>query len=239
MEIVVDIGNTRTKIAVFKQAELQVVITETADVAKKVANLHGQYSFQSGIISSVSEDVLPVLEAVPSINWLPLNHQTDLPIINKYQSPETLGVDRIALACAAQTKYANQNVLVIDAGTCVTYDIVTAEGHYLGGAISPGLHMRLQAMHTFTSKLPKVDLKTEINLIGKTTTTSMQSGALYGLAAEIDGIIAQYSSVFENLIVVLTGGNTKPLANLVKSGIFARQNFLLEGLHAILKHNRY
>jgi type III pantothenate kinase len=146
-------------------------------------------------------------------------------------------MDRIAAIAGAKLLFKGRDILVIDAGTCVTYDLVNQDGLYLGGAISPGLQMRLTAMHKLTAKLPVVDIDEHVDLIGDSTKKCMQSGALHGLVAEINGTIESYQARFEDLIVVLTGGDTNLLAPLVKSGIFARQNFLLEGLHDILAYN--
>ncbi len=236
MELIVDIGNTRTKVAVCTNGEIANVYTinnqSSADF-KEIDSL----KIGRGILSSVSggEDFWKT--KFPETKWLILSPETAIPFKNRYATPQTLGLDRVALVAAAATLFPAKNVLVIDAGTCVTFDFLTAGNEYLGGSISPGLQMRLKAMHHFTAKLPLVEVDVNVNLIGNSTETCLQSGALHGLAAEINGTVAEYNSRFNNLIVVLTGGDTKVLAPLVKSGIFAPQNFLLHGLHAILAYN--
>ncbi|HSM63616.1 MAG TPA: type III pantothenate kinase, partial [Gillisia sp.] len=153
-------------------------------------------------------------------------------------TPKTLRNDRIAVRSAACKTYPTQNVLVIDAGTCITFDFKNAENRYLGGAISPGLQMRFQAMHTFTENLPLLEPEDEVELIGNTTVKSMQSGVVTGIIAEIEGVISRYSSQFEDLKIILTGGDSQFLCKRLKNSIFANSNFLLEGLNYILEFNK-
>ena len=154
-----------------------------------------------------------------------------------YKTPKTLGVDRIALASAAIQKYPKKNVLVIDAGTCITFDFISKDKEYLGGAISPGIQMRYKALHNFTAKLPLLDSGELTSFIGFDTESSIHSGVLNGVCNELDGVINQYSKKFRDLTVVLTGGDTNFLAKQLKSVIFAHPNFVLEGLHTILNYN--
>ena len=168
-----------------------------------------------------------------------LNHETKIPFLNKYATPETLGVDRIALISAAAKQYPQQNVLVIDAGTCITYDFLSAENEYLGGAISPGIAMRYKSLHTFTEKLPLLDANNPKILTGNSTTASIHSGVVNGVLYEIDGIISEYRKNYNNLTVILTGGDTHFLRDSIKNDIFANSNFLLEGLNHILEYNKH
>ncbi len=239
MFLVVDIGNTRTKYALHNgQHLLEPIVLEHNDLSHVIKEIKG-IDISHGIVSSVGKEHLKNewQAKFKNIHWLELMQNTPVPFINKYESPETLGLDRIALVAAAVDKFESKNALIIDAGTCVTYDFVTEEKEYLGGAISPGLLMRLQAMHKFTARLPEVTLEENVALIGKTTAQSMQSGALYGLAGELNDLIRTYQEQFDNLHIVITGGDAKSLVPLIKSNIFARPNFLLEGLHVILAYN--
>ena len=236
MDLIIDIGNTRTKLALFSGGTLQKFYA-FENPNEEILESIKQQKINRGIISSVSGKVDFWMETFPKVDWIVLSPETKVPFTNRYETPKTLGLDRIALVAAAATKYPQQNVLIIDAGTCVTYDLLTANGEYLGGEITPGLQMRLKAMHNFTAKLPLVQVNPSVLLTGASTEKSLQSGALNGLAAELDGMISRYSNQFENLIIVLTGGDTKVLAPLVKSGIFAPRKFLLEGLHGILAYN--
>ena len=160
-----------------------------------------------------------------------------MPFTNNYATPETLGVDRIALITAAANQYPNKNILVIDAGTCVTYDFLNHQNSYLGGAISPGLTIRYEALHNLTAKLPLLKTEDTTFLIGNSTETSIHSGVINGLVNEIDGTIQQYQQEHTDLTVILTGGDTNFLAKRLKSSIFANSNFLLEGLNHLLKIN--
>ena len=162
----------------------------------------------------------------------------NIPFINDYATPKTLGVDRIALVSAAKDQYEGKDVLIIDVGTCITYDFMNARGHYKGGAISPGINMRYKALHDYTEKLPLLDANIPQNILGNSTQTSIHSGVLYGVTLEIDGVISQYRQDFEDLTVILTGGNAHFLLDRLKNSIFANQNFLLEGLNFLLEPNQ-
>jgi type III pantothenate kinase len=143
----------------------------------------------------------------------------------------------MAAALAGWQRYEGHNVLVVVAGTCITYNIVEADGSFAGGAISPGLHMRLEAMHTFTGKLPQVKLRGDSPLLGTTTETSLRSGAVNGAVAELKGMIAAYSEQYPSLKTVISGGDGRFLAEALKNGIFARPELVAEGLNTILNYN--
>ena len=166
-----------------------------------------------------------------------LSYKLKLPFKNKYKTPETLGADRIALIGAAMQNYSSNSVLVIDAGTCITFDFVNRKKEYYGGAISPGVEMRYKAINTFTTNLPLLELDYPKKLIGNSTENSIHSGIINGVLSEIEGVIERYKEFDEKLTVVLTGGDTNFLAKRLKNGIFANPNFLLEGLNYILNYN--
>ncbi len=238
MNLIIDIGNTRAKIAVIKKNNiLKKITSDIKSVKKNVKRLKKDYPFKNCIISSVSKfDMLVFKDSFNFEKIIELNQHTKIPFTNKYDTPSTLGVDRIALASAAVINYPSENVLIIDAGTCITYDFVNAKNEYLGGAISPGIMIRYKALHTFTANLPQLK-ESNYKLIGTDTESSIHSGVLNGLIQEIEGIISQYKAKYQNLTVVLTGGDTNYLAKKLKSTIFANPNFLLEGLNSILIHN--
>ncbi len=238
MNLILDIGNTRVKIAVFqKHTIVELSITSPEKIGKEITKLQKQYTIKNAILSSVGETEAKDLKELTAIKKVVvLDHTVKIPFINNYKTPKTLGVDRIALVSAAIEQYPSKNVLVIDAGSCITYDFVNEERTYFGGAISPGIHMRYQSLHTFTANLPKLKID-EFSLIGQDTKTSMHSGVLNGILHEIEGVIAEYQHKYPNLTVVLTGGDTNFLAKKLKSSIFANPNFLLEGLNSILIHN--
>ncbi|MGB5463997.1 MAG: type III pantothenate kinase [Aureibaculum sp.] len=238
MNLIIDIGNTRSKIAVFdKKTLLQKIITDNENIDNTVKKFQKKYALRNCIISSVSNfDTSTIKKLKTFSKVIELGHQTSVPFINKYSTPKTLGVDRIALACAAVDQYPKRNVLIIDAGTCITFDYVNSKEEYLGGAISPGIGIRYKSLHKFTANLPLLDLN-EFKLIGNDTVSSIHSGVLNGIVNEIDGVINQYISNFQTLTVVLTGGDINFLSKNLKSTIFANPNFLLEGLNSILIHN--
>ncbi len=166
-----------------------------------------------------------------------LNHQTKLPFINKYLTPKTLGVDRLALIAAASSQFPNENTLVIDAGSCITFDVLNEFGEYFGGSISPGIEMRYKAVNHYTANLPLLSKSESIPELGNSTENAIHHGILNGVIQEIEGVIGQYKTKYQKLTVVLTGGDTIFLAKNLKSSIFAIPNFLLEGLNRILIHN--
>ena len=172
------------------------------------------------------------------LHLVEFSHQSQLNFVNSYKTPETLGLDRIALISAAAESYPHQNVLVIDAGTCITYDFINENSIYQGGAISPGLQMRFKAMHTFTGKLPLITESYQgSNYLGKSTKEAMQIGVFNSICYEIDGYIEDYLADYEDLTVGLTGGDYNLLSASIKNSIFATSNFLLKGLNKILQLN--
>ena len=167
-----------------------------------------------------------------------LTSASKVPFKNSYATPQTLGVDRLALATAAFYQYPRKNTLVIDAGTCITYDMVNNIGEYIGGAISPGIRMRYKAMHDQTAGLPLLEPEDILDFVGNSTQTSMHSGVINGVTCEVDGVIDQYQSRYQDLTVILTGGDAHFFAKRLKNTIFANSKFLLEGLNCLLEYNK-
>lgn len=240
MNLVIDEGNTFIKVAVFQhQRKMSFHNFSKNTFQEEITRLICIDKVKDCVVSSVVKDAEKrfsfLKEKIENVVFV--NAQTPMPFINKYATPNTLGVDRLALMAGAVSLYPNQNVLVIDAGTCITFDIMTSAGEYLGGAIAPGVAMRLRAMHEFTSKLPLIhEQEFDIeNFIGNSTENCMLSGVYHNVICEIEGVIAQYERQFENLITILTGGSHLFLVNNIKNRIFASPFFLLEGLNAILQ----
>ena len=154
-----------------------------------------------------------------------------------YKTPTTLGVDRLALVSASVNKFSSKNVLIIDAGTCITYDFIDNKNNYLGGAISPGVYTRYKSLNNLTAKLPLLKPRTVKNITGNSTKQSIHSGVINGVLFEIEGVIKNYNTKYEDLTVILTGGDSKFLSKQLKNSIFANSNFLLEGLNYILEFN--
>jgi type III pantothenate kinase len=239
MNLVIDCGNTRIKLAVFNQSKLIYNEAFTLNNYKMaLENCLKSYACKNAIISSVgSLKNEEIIEIKQKIEVLELNSLTKIPFLNTYATPETLGVDRIGLVAAAVFNYPKKNVLIIDAGTCITYDFVDEKKTYHGGAISPGIGIRYKSLHVFTNKLPLLEPNFNSQLIGNTTASCIHSGVINGVLGEINAVIESYRKENKDLTVVLTGGDVKFLSNKLKNSIFANSNFLLEGLNSILTYN--
>ena len=241
MNLIVDSGNTLVKLAVFEKGAIIFDISvDVKSVAQEIKEIFERYPrIDYAIVSSVGhleQKDVEVLSIFCNVHIL--NHSSKIPFKNLYATPRTLGVDRIALATAAFYNNPKTDTLVIDVGTCVTYDIVNGYGEYLGGAISLGLAMRYKALHRQTSKLPLLQVDELFDFIGNSTETSIHSGVLNGIRAEIDGVIDQYRSRFTDLTVILTGGDAQFLSKRLKNTIFAHSKFLLIGLNYLLEYNK-
>ncbi len=240
MNLIIDVGNSFVKVAVYSRYRLLKKVTvEYDELILTIDKLNKQYpSINHGILSAVGQFAKKDLKALQSrLKIHVLSHTSKLPFKNEYDTPKTLGVDRLALVSASVLKYNDKNVLIIDAGTCITYDFITQENIYLGGAISPGINMRYKTLNNLTANLPLLKRKAPQNIIGKSTNGAMHSGVVNGVVYEIEGVIKEYKSRFQDLTVILTGGDGKFLSKRLKNGIFANSNFLLDGLNYILELN--
>lgn len=240
MNLVIDVGNSFVKLAVFNGTSLECKeLVEIGSMLDRIQALTEKLNtINKAIISSVGKLTKNDLSFINNnFDLLVLNSETKLPFINLYKSPKTLGVDRIALVSASFNLYLNRNVLIIDAGTCITYDFITSNNEYLGGAISPGLGIRYKSLNSLTANLPLLELSVPEKLIGDTTNNSIHSGVVYGVLNEIEGTIQRYSDKYSDLTIILTGGDANFLSKQLKSSIFANSNFLLEGLNFILQFN--
>lgn len=240
IHLVVDIGNSRTKVGLFKNRDL---FKKAVFKNQELSNLD-QFipikEIDKGIISSVNkttEKLIPYKKINFPLLWL--NAELSLPFKNNYVTANTLGSDRIALVAAAQKLYPQQNVLLIDAGSCITYDFLTAEGIYLGGAISPGVKMRLKAMNQFTNSLPLIDwdAKELPNILGDSTRNSILSGAVCGAVKEIEGFFSFYNQHYRGIKTIITGGDAIFFEKALKNTIFAIPNLVLKGLNELLIFN--
>ncbi|MBU3009937.1 type III pantothenate kinase [Polaribacter vadi] len=240
MNLIIDIGNTRVKVAVFEHDKvIELLVFNKNRIISEVKKILKKFQIDEAIMSSVSSISLKKTEKLQELVSLTLiSSAIKTPFKNLYRTPETLGVDRIALVFGAVIKYPVQNILIIDAGTCITFDFVNKENEYLGGAISPGIQMRYKSLHQLTAKLPLLETNIPDNFIGNSTKESINSGVVNGVIQEIEGVIQQYKKKYLHLTVVLTGGDTNFLSKQLKSSIFANQNFLLEGLNEILIFNK-
>ncbi len=238
--LVIDIGNSRTKAAVFQQGALLERFVWEVCSKERISAVLANHSVQNVILSVVGpapdETLKPWLaEQVSTV--LELDHRTRLPFRNAYATPHTLGKDRLAAVAGAWARFAGQNCLVIDAGTCITYDVLTAEGIYVGGNISPGIRMRFKAMHAFTASLPLVEASEVAQLIGQSTETAMRYGVMWGTLWEMEGMIAATQHQWPHLNVLLTGGDRVYFEKNLKTRIFAHADLVLEGLNTILEYH--
>ncbi len=243
MNLIIDIGNTRAKLAVFQDFKIIKSVTclksKLSYEQKKILNEFPK--IQDGIIANVAKPQKGYDGTLSELNGkkIILSSGTSIPFNNAYGTPQSLGLDRIALAAAAVHQFPNRNTLVIDAGTCITYDIITTEKDYLGGAISPGLNMRYRALHNFTANLPLLrTADEEISALGTDTISSLKLGVTGGVVNEINGFIDQFNQKYENLTIIFTGGDSEFLSKRLKNSIFVAKNFLLTGLNCILEYNK-
>jgi type III pantothenate kinase len=239
MILTVDIGNTRIKGAVFEgDKAIEFLIFSKADIQKKIEEILKNHSgITHLVVASVGNiDKNLFLHFQKEIEVWFVSHEDAFPFANNYATPKTLGIDRMVLAAGATLKFKGQNRLIIDAGTCVTYDFVDQNDVYHGGAISPGLRLRYESLHSFTEKLPLLTVEDPQGFIGDSTDQAIHSGVVNGLVFEINGFVDEYQSKFPNFIIILTGGDTDFLAKRLKNTIFANSNFLLESLNQIFQY---
>jgi type III pantothenate kinase len=236
MNIVVDSGNTYFKAGWFSgdklvKQEKGLTLSELVKVIRSELPERIMYSSVNlslgAFVEKLSLDI-PVME---------LTAETRIPLTKNYDTPETLGADRIAAAVGANWLFSDNDLLVIDMGTCITCDLVEKEGVFQGGMISPGVRMRFKALHTFTSKLPQIEPVHSPSLIGKSTVSAIQSGVMNGVLAEITGIIERYRNENPALCVVTCGGDAPYFETKLKHPIFAVPEVVLIGLNRILSYN--
>lgn len=232
---ILDAGNSQIKAAVFdgyylaKKAVFQ-------DFKRELADFFIQNNVKTIFLGSVVH-IPDSFQLEFGLSFQAIDSTSKLPIINAYNSPQTLGIDRLANAVEAYHQNNSKPALSIDMGTCIKFDYVNQQGHYLGGAISPGMQMRFKSLHHFTQKLPAVDFNGIAPLVGTTSLESIQSGVINGIIAEIDGIIDRYLHLDHNIKVFLTGGDAQFFNQSLKNIIFADPFLTLNGLNRIAKLN--
>lgn len=241
MKLIIDLGNTSQKYYIYKRKELTEYFlkqdSKDSLSLKELISAHGPFS--SAIISSVIDTEPAFINTLKqTCRVIIFNSETPIPIGNDYATPATLGSDRLAAAVAGYTLFPNHPVLVIDAGTCIKYDIV-AEGNYKGGIIAPGILMQAKALHTFTDKLPLITPESgnEIPLTGVDTYGSLLSGIINTTIASMQGIINRYKELYPDLKIVLSGGDRNYFDKMLKNSIFAHPNIVAAGLNEILDFN--
>ncbi len=238
MNLTIDFGNTLVKAAVFEMGDMIHFESHASFTLRKLQTLLKKFQISGAIISSVVNDSGAIESYLKkSYHFVKLNPSTVLPISNQYETPGTLGMDRLAGMAGANLMLPGKHVLVINAGTCITYDVITAHAAYYGGSISPGLEMRLKALNTFTDRLPLVRKQFSNDLFGKSTSSAILTGVVQGAYFEMMGFITAYKKTYKGIRVVLTGGDAPIFETMSKSKIFAVPNLVLYGLNKILTLN--
>lgn len=238
MYLTIDHGNSRTKTGVFTPDGTLIKTQPLPDQSLSTLKEYIASNSISHIIISTTGTRDWQLQDL-NFNGLmfELNHETPLPIEIIYKTPETLGRDRIASACGAHHLYMDKNCLIVDAGTCITTDLVTSKGKFLGGNISPGIRMRLTAMHEKTARLPLVEPEFPEIPFGDSTQHAMQNGACLGAIMEIEGILSRAKDAYGDVSVVITGGDADLLATRLECQIFVEPELVIQGLFQILSFN--
>ncbi len=239
MNLVIDIGNTLTKVALFRNNALVTsarIDSFTPDDAREWLK---KYPVKKCILSSVkgNHNQLAVFLKENTGFFIPLSHNTPLPVKMLYLTPETLGKDRVAAVTGAYNKFTGANVLIVDMGTAITYDFLNSKAEYVGGNISPGLTMRYKALNAFTNSLPLIN-NDDISVdMGNNTRTAIIAGVQQGIINELNGYNDYYLSHFEKIKIIFTGGDAEFFVNKLKKPIFVIPNLVLEGLNFILEFN--
>lgn len=239
INLCVDQGNSSTKVGIFNNTELIYTHVFTKFGIVELRKLKDDFNPENCILSNVVglDHELYSYSAAVFSKFIALDQNTKLPFINSYKTPETLGRDRLAVIAGACFLKPNANLLVIDAGTAITYDFIDANGIYRGGNIAPGVDMRLKSLNVFTEKLPLVEPESETTLLGTDTKSAILNGVINGIVYEINGYIDELKTYHADLLVFLTGGSIFYFYTKLKSPIFVDKNLVLTGLNRILRFN--
>ena len=239
MNLILDIGNTNSKYSVFESGRIKSFgVWDSSEVKEEFQNWNNKnQNCESIIVSDVIGTNKSYFESVTRCPLVWVSAKIKLPYKINYKIPEELGADRIGLVAAAVFAYPKKNCLVIDIGTCITYDFVSKNSVYLGGSISPGFSMRYNSISTNTSSLPELKITIPKKIMADSTETCIHSGIYYGIYAEIENQINFYKKIYKDLTIILTGGHSKYFVNRIKNVIFANHNFISKGLFNILKLN--
>ena len=239
MNLIIDQGNASSKVAVFNEGRLEASFVYKRFDAEVVASLFQKYGFTGGILSSVIDtdpDVVSYLEDKLA-RFVFLDETVPVPVTIDYQTPQTLGKDRLAAIVGAYSLRPGCDLLVIDAGTAITYELVDKTGTFLGGNISPGMTTRFKALHAFTKRLPLLSETEDVPLMGRSTAEAIRAGVVNGVVYEMDGYIDALRKKYPGLLVFLTGGHSFYFERRLKNSIFADINLVLTGLNRILEYN--
>lgn len=238
MNLTIDIGNTQTKLGFFDGLELQSIENFSSTETIQWHSILDTHKITHSILSQVGNVQLDLETLYNNTQCVEVNHQLQLPFTSNYDPFENLGIDRLVGLAAAAYLFPRENVLIIDAGTCITYDLMTAKAHHIGGVISPGLMMRYKAMHRFTHQLPNLDIKEPSSFPPTNTDEAMHHGVISSVVAEIEAFISRFATSTPTFRIILTGGDASFLSKRVKNGILADENFLAIGLNLLLETNK-
>ena len=236
LNLIIDIGNNSAKFFLFKGEQIILHTRKNNSSFDVIGEWSSLYDIKKAIISSVITDCDELIEEISKLQCpvVRFNNSMPLPLEIKYRTPGTLGSDRIAAAVGAWNEAPGRNILIVDAGSAITVDFVDKDGRYNGGNITPGIKMRLKALHEYTSLLPMVEKEGDTPTIGYDTETAIRSGVINGICHEIEGYINEFKQKYSDVLVFLTGGDEKPLKNRIKNCIFADKYLVAKGLNRIL-----
>ena len=236
MNLVVDVGNTATKCAIFENDQLRKKWSFSSKSPSQDLTSLNPKEVSAVLVAnsgSLSEELKDELKRFSGVQILSANHK--LPFTSEYLTPKTLGLDRIAAMAGGLADFPGENLFIVDAGTCITFDVLSSKKVHLGGRISPGVKMRLKAMNTFTAQLPLVDSEQFTDIPwGNDTNSSLLSGAIQGSIDEFTSASSRFFSQFPNGKVIITGGDAQIFENTLKNNIFADPDLVVKGLNAIL-----
>jgi len=239
VNLIIEQGNTLTKVAIFENRQIEALFSYEDFNSDVIEYLFEQYNLKQGILSSVIHVEKNITDSLLQklSKFIFLDETVSLPIEIAYETPDTLGKDRLAAAVGANFLEPNKDILVIDAGTAITYEFIESSGIYIGGNISPGMTTRFKALNYYTQKLPLVSEPDVIPLLGSNTISAIQAGVVNGIVYEMDGYINDLRLKYPNLLVFLTGGHSFYFERRLKNCIFANINLVLTGLNRILEYN--
>ncbi|PLX14797.1 MAG: pantothenate kinase [Salinivirgaceae bacterium] len=238
MNLIIDSGNTRIKFYEVSHNNISDPHIFLNKEENKIADFINTCPFEKVISSDVGNSIQKWEDAIieKASTFIRLDHNTPIPIKNLYQSPQTLGHDRLAAAIGAVSIYPSKTLLIIDFGTAITYDIVHKNA-FLGGAIAPGMQLRFKSLHNYTGNLPLLEPTEQYKVPGTTTNESILAGVIQGIKNEVEGTISSYQKEYSELITVITGGDMEFFAKIIKNGIFAEPKLIAKGLNNILNYN--
>ena len=238
MNLTIDIGNTHTKLGFFDGLELQLTQKFSSAEIIPWQSILNTHKIRHSILSHVGNARLDLETLYNNTHCVEVHHKLQLPFTSDYNPFTNLGIDRVVGLAAAANSFPHQNVLIIDAGTCITYDLISAKAHHIGGVISPGLMMRYQSMHRFTHQLPNLEIQEPSSFPSTNTEEAMHHGVISSVIAEMEAFISRFETSIPIFRIILTGGDAGFLSKRLKNGILADENFLAIGLNLLLETNK-